>query len=279
MPIHTPPATMSLRTRPGAPPRAGSLRATSVFTSAKHSRHRHPYHRFRERFARVRHPRPRPGVAPRPTRRVRAWWPRASAPSTVTSSASTCSNGATTSRSTSSRWCCAARGDRPAGAGDRGGRRRQRRGGAHHRPLPRPAPRRAGAGDHALRVRQRRAAAPDPGRRTRDEFLADWSALLVDGAVLASAGTATPDASVLGALVAGTAASPMVADGTTGPDDLAVASLPKHDAALLVGRDGRAVPPPRAASWSRSPASPTAPGPSSTDLESTCVKRHVEVPV
>ncbi len=75
---------------------------------------------------------------------------------------------------------------------------------------------------------------------TRTEFLADWSALLVDGAVLASAGEVTHDASVLGALVAGTAASPMVADGTTGPDDLAVASLPTHDAALLVGRDGRA---------------------------------------
>ena len=45
---------------------------------------------------------------------------------------------------------------------------------------------------------------------------------------------------MLGALVAGTSASPMVADGTTGPDDLAVASLPVHDAALLVGRDGRA---------------------------------------
>jgi hypothetical protein len=77
--------------------------------------------------------------------------------------------------------------------------------------------------------------------RTRAEFLADWSALLVDGAVLASAGAVTPNASVLGALVAGTAASPMVADGTTGPDDLAVASLPKHDAALLVGRDGHTV--------------------------------------
>ncbi len=74
---------------------------------------------------------------------------------------------------------------------------------------------------------------------TRTEFLADWSALLVDGEVLASAGDLTPDASVLGALVAGTSASPMVADGTTGPDDLAVASLPVHDAALLVGRDGR----------------------------------------
>jgi hypothetical protein len=76
--------------------------------------------------------------------------------------------------------------------------------------------------------------------QTRTEFLADWSALLVDGSVLASAGAVTHDASVLDALVTGTAASPMVADGTTGPDDLAVASLPSHDAALLVGRDGRA---------------------------------------
>jgi hypothetical protein len=76
--------------------------------------------------------------------------------------------------------------------------------------------------------------------QTRTEFLADWSALLVDGSVLASAGDVTHDASVLGALVAGTAASPMVADGTTGPDDLAVASLPDHDAALLLGRGGRA---------------------------------------
>ena len=76
--------------------------------------------------------------------------------------------------------------------------------------------------------------------QTRAEFLADWSALLVDGSVLASAGEVSHDASVLGALVAGTAASPRVADGTTGPDDLAVASLPTHDAALLLGRDGRA---------------------------------------
>jgi hypothetical protein len=75
---------------------------------------------------------------------------------------------------------------------------------------------------------------------TRREFAADWSALLRGDAVLASTGGAAPDASVLEALVAGTAASPRVADGTTGPDDLAVASLPDHGAALLVGRDGRA---------------------------------------
>jgi hypothetical protein len=72
------------------------------------------------------------------------------------------------------------------------------------------------------------------------KFGADWSALVRDGAMLASAGDATPEASVLEALVAGTAASPRVADGTTGPDDLAVASLPEHGAAVLVGRDGRA---------------------------------------
>jgi len=76
--------------------------------------------------------------------------------------------------------------------------------------------------------------------QTHGEFAADWSALLRDDTVLASAGAATPDASVLEALVAGTAASPRVADGTTGPDDLAVASLTEHGAALLVGRDGRA---------------------------------------
>jgi hypothetical protein len=75
--------------------------------------------------------------------------------------------------------------------------------------------------------------------QTRTEFAADWSALLVGDAVPASAGTDTPDASVLVALVAGTSASPRVADGTTGPDDLAVAALPVHDAALLIGRDGR----------------------------------------
>jgi hypothetical protein len=76
--------------------------------------------------------------------------------------------------------------------------------------------------------------------QTQREFAANWCALLLEGGVLASAGDATPDASVLEALVAGTAASPRVADGTTGPDDLAVASLSEHGAALLVGRDGRA---------------------------------------
>ena len=43
---------------------------------------------------------------------------------------------------------------------------------------------------------------------------------------------------MLEVLDSGTAASPLVADGTTGPDDLAVASLAGHEARLLVGRDG-----------------------------------------
>ena len=47
-----------------------------------------------------------------------------------------------------------------------------------------------------------------------------------------------PAGSVLEALAAGTAASPAVAAGDAGPDDLAVAPLPAHDAMLLVGRDG-----------------------------------------
>jgi hypothetical protein len=72
------------------------------------------------------------------------------------------------------------------------------------------------------------------------KFGSGWSALVDDHTVLASAGEEAPDVSVLTALVAGTAASPRVADGTTGPDDLAVASLPQHGAALLVGREGRA---------------------------------------
>jgi hypothetical protein len=71
----------------------------------------------------------------------------------------------------------------------------------------------------------------------RAEFLGDWCALLVGPCVVATAGPAA-DHNVLEALAAGIAASPRVADGTTGPDDLAVASLPAHDATLLVGRDG-----------------------------------------
>jgi hypothetical protein len=72
----------------------------------------------------------------------------------------------------------------------------------------------------------------------RAEFLADWSALLAGDRLLAATGEPVPDRCVLEALEAGTAASPRVADGTTGPDDLAVAALATHGATLLVGRDG-----------------------------------------
>jgi hypothetical protein len=72
----------------------------------------------------------------------------------------------------------------------------------------------------------------------RGEFLGDWSALVVDDSVLASAGDVTVAPGMLEALAAGTAASPRVADGTTGPDDLAVAALPTHRATLFVGRAG-----------------------------------------
>jgi hypothetical protein len=72
----------------------------------------------------------------------------------------------------------------------------------------------------------------------RREFLASWVALLGDGTIVAASGDTHPAAEFLSMLVAGTSASPMVADGTTGPEDLLVAALGSHDATLLVGRDG-----------------------------------------
>ncbi|MEX0664795.1 MAG: hypothetical protein WD598_08500 [Acidimicrobiia bacterium] len=73
---------------------------------------------------------------------------------------------------------------------------------------------------------------------TRREFLADWTALVNDGAVVAASGDAHPPPELLAALAAGTTASPRVADGTTGPEDLAVAALVDHASTLLVGRAG-----------------------------------------
>ncbi len=71
-----------------------------------------------------------------------------------------------------------------------------------------------------------------------DEFSADWAVLLRGNEALASSGADVPDPSVLEAFAAGTAASPIVAAGDAGPDDLAVAPLPTDDVVLLVGRDG-----------------------------------------
>jgi hypothetical protein len=72
----------------------------------------------------------------------------------------------------------------------------------------------------------------------RAEFAADWAVVLHGRSALASAGSDIPDCSVLEALAAGTAASPRVAAGDSGPDDLAVAPFPSGDTVLLVGRDG-----------------------------------------
>lgn len=73
----------------------------------------------------------------------------------------------------------------------------------------------------------------------RSEFLGDWSALLADGEVVESAGEVEPTVDLLRALATGAAASPMVADGESGPDDLALAAVPGVDAVLFVGRSGR----------------------------------------
>jgi hypothetical protein len=72
----------------------------------------------------------------------------------------------------------------------------------------------------------------------RKEFTADWAGVLRGDTTVATAGTGAPEASVLAALAAGTVASPAVAAGDAGPDDLAVAPFPSDDLVLLVGRDG-----------------------------------------
>ncbi len=72
----------------------------------------------------------------------------------------------------------------------------------------------------------------------REEFSADWAVLLHKNVALATAGDDMPEPSVLEVLAAGTAASPVVAAGESGPDDLAVAPFPTGDFVLLVGRDG-----------------------------------------
>jgi hypothetical protein len=74
--------------------------------------------------------------------------------------------------------------------------------------------------------------------RVQSEFGSEWAVVLRDTEVLAKAGDATPDAFVLHALATGTGASPAVAAGDSGPEDLAVAPLLANNAVLLIGRDG-----------------------------------------
>ncbi len=74
--------------------------------------------------------------------------------------------------------------------------------------------------------------------RVRSEFNADWAAVLRESELVASAGDDTPDPSMLHALASGISASPAVAAGESGPDDLAVAALDSRGSFLLVGRAG-----------------------------------------
>jgi hypothetical protein len=74
--------------------------------------------------------------------------------------------------------------------------------------------------------------------RVRSEFNADWAAVLRESELVATAGEGVPDPSVLHALASGTSASPAVAAGESGPDDLAVAPLDPLGSYLLVGRVG-----------------------------------------
>lgn len=97
----------------------------------------------------------------------------------------------------------------------------------------------------ALETVQQITQAGDPGDLARRlaigvhaEFRADWGAVVRDTEVLGAAGGEMPRASVLHALATGTTASPAVAAGEAGPDDLAVAPLGDLGALLLVGRDG-----------------------------------------
>src|SRR5690348_4891920 len=55
--------------------------------------------------------------------------------------------------------------------------------------------------------------------RAREEFLADWAAVVSGDEVQVTAGDAVPDKAVLTALATGTTASPAVASGEVGPDD------------------------------------------------------------
>lgn len=93
--------------------------------------------------------------------------------------------------------------------------------------------------------------------QVRQEFLAEWSALIVgvgaaevhvpdngadagEARVAASSGE-PPAADHLEALALGVAASPLVASGAAGPEDLAAAPLLNHRAVLLASRSGYAM--------------------------------------
>lgn len=97
----------------------------------------------------------------------------------------------------------------------------------------------------ALETIEHVCAADDPGdladrltTRVRAAFNGDWAAVL-DGTELVSvSGDDVPDPTVLHAFARGASASPAVAAGDSGPDDLAVAPIGANGSFLLVGRAG-----------------------------------------
>jgi hypothetical protein len=96
-----------------------------------------------------------------------------------------------------------------------------------------------------LRIVEELMTAPDPVTlqtllvaATVEEFTSDWAALVGGADGLISAGEEVPPVVTLEALAAGTGASPLVASGAAGPDDLAVAPMPSLGSTLLAGRGG-----------------------------------------
>jgi hypothetical protein len=86
------------------------------------------------------------------------------------------------------------------------------------------------AAEHAHDLGERLVA------HVRREFLAEWAALVVDGDVRHAAGEERPDPPGLVAFAAGALDSPALAGGDAGPDDVAIAPLERHAAAVLAGR-------------------------------------------
>jgi hypothetical protein len=73
---------------------------------------------------------------------------------------------------------------------------------------------------------------------TMAEFTCDWAALVGGSGGLVAAGDDVPPLDFLEAFAAGTGASPLVASGAAGPDDLAVAPMPNRASTLVAGRSG-----------------------------------------
>lgn len=72
------------------------------------------------------------------------------------------------------------------------------------------------------------------------DFGAEWAVVLdVETAEIRSSIGARPSAGWLTAFAQGTRTSVRVTTGETGPDDVALASMPKADLSLLLGRSGR----------------------------------------